>query len=363
MWACLLGTSRTPASSCDRALLSLGCPGDTGTRHGHGLAVLELRRHQAQVHVMRGGRAPRRGAQSGRLSPASLRLAGGGSRLLKETDRDSSALRGCGSPPPAGSGAWSCREASGPGSPPRRGARRQRPTALCWALLGPSGRVCMAGGAGGQQQLQGFLSSRLPPSSPAGAEPQIQAALLAGRGHELGEPGAAGLCRGAGLSAPEAGGAAGPILSVVGPLGEGVLGALRGLGATWAPTFLPLTWRRMPAHLRGWVRGHWVWGPSSSGRAWLLSQPSGGPQSVGVPSGPPRALPGWAWRGTVTRPSLLKLSRGGHALLALSSPRPRQAPGGVTTGSAGTPGAAGGPGHPGGGQGVCSQGTAHAPPS
>ena len=107
-----------PARSCDRALLSLELPGDTGaSAMGTALRCSNSQgdtRHRSTSC----GEAERRtrGPQSGRLSPASLAAAaGGGSTCSKETDRDSSTSVECGEPTSAGSeGVVTVGEASGP---------------------------------------------------------------------------------------------------------------------------------------------------------------------------------------------------------------------------------------------------------
>ena len=155
------------------------------------------------------------------------------------------------------------------GSPPRRAARARSlrgrhpawpPHAAAGSVrvarssqLAPGGlrraRLCMAGACWRPTAAAGFSPPSCHPP-PSRAQPQLRAALLTGRGHQLRVPEAAGHGGWSGVSAPEAGGRGlrGPF-STVGTPGRGVLSPLQGLGATWASAFLLPTTVEAARHL------------------------------------------------------------------------------------------------------------------
>lgn len=164
-----------PARSWDRALLSLELPGDTGAG-AMGTALRCSNSHGDTRHRSTScGEAERRtrGPQSGRLSPASLEVAGGGgSTCSKETERDSSTSVECGEPTSAGNeGVVTVGEASGPASPPRSGLSDSGPQLSVWPWWAPAGEGEHGWGVLVASSSSSVFSSKLPPSSPTGLSP------------------------------------------------------------------------------------------------------------------------------------------------------------------------------------------------
>ena len=168
-------TPGAPASSWDRALLSLALPGDTCARAMGTASRCSNSQGDARRRAMSCGEAlgRARGPQSARFSPASLMVAGGnGSTCSRETDRGSSSSVERGEPTSAGSeSAVTEGEASGLAAPRRSRLSESGPQFSAGPWWAPTGEAVHGWGVLAANSSCRVFSSELPPSSQPGSAP------------------------------------------------------------------------------------------------------------------------------------------------------------------------------------------------